>query len=164
VTLPLLLGAAAGTEWKLFTPKDGGYSVSLPGEPTEAKQDVKTATGNIEVTFYALEAKDGAYVVSHSAFPESALKGGTDDKRLDNARDGAVASAKGRMKSEKKLTLDGFPGREVVIETDAKGMKAVRTRIYAVNKRLFQTLVVGPKSFVQGKDATMFLDSFKLVK
>lgn len=166
LTLPLVLGAAQGGEWKAFSVKDGGFTVLMPGMPMEDKQDVKTATGDVTVTLYVLEVKnEGSLVVSFSEVPEAALKAGTDDRRLDSARDGAVVSAKGKLRTEKKITLDGHPGRDLTIDTDAKsGNAVVRTRIYAVKQRLYQTMAVGTKAFAAGKDAEMFLNSFKVAK
>lgn len=163
--LPLLLGAGgeAPKEWKPYQSKDGGFQVILPGKPLESRQLVKSGLGTLEVTMLLFEhKKEGAFVVSFANFPEGAFKGGDDEKRLDFARDGAVASSKGKLKSEKKITLDKYPGRELVIESPTKG--TVRTRIFAVEKRLYQTIVAGPAAFVHGKDAERFLSSFQFEK
>lgn len=167
LALPLVLGAAQDNvpnDWKPFTSKDGGFTVVLPAAgPNEGKRSVKTPAGTIEVTYYLVEVKDkGSYVVTFAEYPEEALKGGTEDKRLDNARDGAVQSAKGKLKSEKKIMLGDHPGRELLIESEAMG--SVRTRIYAVKTRLYQTLAAGVPAFLQAKETGQFLDSFKLEK
>jgi hypothetical protein len=161
---PWFLMGAGGElpkEWKVHESKEGGFEVALPGLALETKQVAKTGLGTLEVTMLLLESKkDGAaYLVSFAEFPEGAFKGGDNDKRLDAARAGAVASAKGKLKTEKKITLGKHPGRELLIEND-KGM--VRTRIYAVDQKLYQTVVSGAKAFVQGKDAERFFESFKL--
>ena len=169
----LLLGvsctmAMAGVPegWKTFTPRAGGFSIAFPDTPGEHKQSVKTPAGNfIDVTLYVHEPKkgEGQYVVSFSEFPDSALKAGTDEKRLENARDGAVQSVKGTLKGgTKKIMLDGFPGFDLTIETKEK--TAIRTRIYAVKNRLYQTMVVGPPKMIAAKEAEQFLSSFKLAK
>ena len=44
------------------------------------------------------------------------------------------------------------------------GKTAIRTRIYAVKNRLYQTMVVGPAPFTAGKEGDCFLSSFKLAK
>lgn len=162
LVLPLLVGAGdGGKDWVTYRPKDGGFEVAFPAKPLETTQLVKTGLGTLQVTMLMLEhKKEAAFVVSFSEFPEGAFAGGDDEKRLNFARDGAVASAKGKLKSEKKITLGKHRGRELVIESDTKG--TVRTRIYAVEKRLYQTMAVGSKMFVQGKDAERFLTSFKL--
>jgi hypothetical protein len=166
LTLPLVLGAAQDNlpkDWKAFTSKEGGFTVALPSAPTKDKRTVKTATGNVEVTVYLVEVKDqGSYVVTFSEFPDEALKGGTDEKRLDKARDGAVQSAKGKLKSEKRIKLKEYPGRELAIEGEATG--GVRTRIYIVKNRLYQTVAAGGAAFLQSKETSQFLDSFNLIK
>jgi hypothetical protein len=158
-------GGADG-EWKTFTPKAGGFTASFPGTPSEHKQSVKTPSGTfIDVTLYVYEPKkgEGQYVVSFSEYPDSALKAGTDEKRLENARDGAVQNVKGTLKGGiKHIKLDGFPGLDLTIETKEKIL--VRTRIYAVKNRLYQTLVIGPPKMVAAKETEQFLNSFKLVK
>lgn len=171
LVLPLSAGAASAAgaagdapkDWVSFQSKDGGFSVELPGKPLESRQLVKTGLGTLEVTMLLLEKKkEGAFVVSFANFPESAFKGGDDEKRLDNARDGAIATAKGKLKSEKKIMLDKWPGRELVIDSPTRGL--LRTRIYAVDQRLYQTVATGSAAFINGKDVTRFLDSFKLQK
>src|SRR5262245_57881789 len=97
LSLPLVLGAAQG-DWKTFMPAGAGYSVQLPGDPVEDKQDVKAVGSdiNIAVTFYVFEVKgEGSLVVSRTEYPDAALKG-DGDKRLDGAREGAIVSAKGK--------------------------------------------------------------------
>ena len=164
LTVPLLLGAVqepAG--WTTHTSKDGGFSISLPRAPTESKQRVKTATGQLDVVLLVAEGKNGAaYVVSYSDFPPAEVKPGTENKRLDFARDGAVASARGRLLSEKRIEVEGHPAREVVIA--GKGETVVRQRLVAVGARLYQIMAVGPAGATSSKEAGAFLDSFRLVK
>jgi hypothetical protein len=70
LTLPLVLAVQeenlpAG--WSVYTSKDGGFSVALPGKPAESKQRVMTATGHLDVFMFVVETKDdAAYVVSYS--------------------------------------------------------------------------------------------------
>src|SRR5712691_1481267 len=102
LTLPLVLGAVQDPgEWKPFVSKKGGFTVLLPGKPTGQSQSLKTAAGTIEVTLYVMEwKKEGTLVAGYTEYPEKALQTGTSEKRLDNARDGAVQSAKGKLHSE----------------------------------------------------------------
>jgi hypothetical protein len=164
LTLPLLLGAAQdNASWISFISKEGGFRVSLPATPAEKTQRVKTATGQLEVTVFLVEDKnDTSYVVSYSDLPRAEVKDGTEQKRLDFARDGAVAKARGKLRSEKTLALEGHPGRELIIENGTEAV--VRLRIYVVNRRLHQLMAVGPGNVVLGRDGTFFLDSFRLDK
>jgi hypothetical protein len=168
LTLPLMLGAAQPENlpqgWRVFTSKEGSFSVKLPGAPEERKQRVTTATTTLDVYLFLVEAKEegAAYVVSYSDLPADEVKPGAENKRLDLARDGAVEKARGKLRSEKKIELDGFPGRELVIETPKDVV--IRMRLYAVKQRLYQAMAMGPGGFAQSKDATLFLDSLRLGK
>jgi hypothetical protein len=162
VSLPVVL-AGAGADWKEFAPKGAGFTVSFPGMPSETKKSVKTPSGFLDVTVFVYEPKQGEqYVVSFSEYPEATLKAGTDDKRLENARDGALQSVKGQLRSQKKITLGMYPGLDLLIETKDKA--AIRTRVYAVKNRLYQTMVLGPPKMVAAKETDQFLSSFKLTK
>jgi hypothetical protein len=167
LTLPLVVGAVQPENlppgWRVFTSKEGGFSVALPGPPAESKQRVATATGHLDVYLFLVEGKDGtAYVVSYSDLPADEVKPGSEEKRLDFAREGAVANARGKLRTEKKVELDGCPGRELVIETDKDVV--IRMRVYAAKRRLYQAMAMGPGGFSQSKDALLFLDSLRLVK
>jgi len=141
----------------------GSFTVALPCSPTEDRQRVKTASGQLEVNVFLAEDKNNtSYVVSYSDLPEAETKKGTEQKRLDFARDGAVAKARGKLRSEKPVELAGHPGRELVIDTDNE--LVVRLRIYVAGRRLYQVMAVGPGAAVLQRDGTFFLDSFRLDK
>ncbi|MFO0866231.1 MAG: hypothetical protein U0744_16550 [Gemmataceae bacterium] len=108
-----------------------------------------------------LDAMEGTYVVGYSEAPAGA-KVGDEEKRLDHARDGAVQSAGGKLQSEKRIAFDGYSGRELLIVTD--NANTLRIRIFAVRNKLFQVMTVGSRLFTASREATMFLDSFKLAK
>ena len=170
VAVPLMFGAAHDDlppTWKVQTSKEGRFTVAMPGEPTRKTQQVKTATGDLTVTLLCAEGRhDSFFVVSYSDFPPSDLKKGDEDKRLDQACKGAVESARGKLRGdEKPIKLAGkYPGREIVIEK--KGQCVAKMRIYLVDNRLYQVMVLGagPIFAPKEKDAGTFLDSFRLSK
>src|ERR1700752_4435901 len=97
LSLPLLLGAQVPEGWKEVAPKDGGFKALMPMTPTTKKQAVNTATGQLSVLMFIAEGKnDSVFVVSLADYTEADLKKGSVQKRLDHARDGAVASAGGK--------------------------------------------------------------------
>jgi hypothetical protein len=160
VSLPLIL-AGSDPEWATFAPKGQGFSVLMPGPAAEHQAELKTEAGAVNVTYFVAEDKHVTYVVSCSKFAKGALKADTQEKRLDNARDGALESAGGKLESEKPVKLGPHSGRELLID----GSKAfVRTRIYAMDNKLYQTMAVGSRKHVNGADAKKFLDSFKVIK
>jgi hypothetical protein len=166
LVVPLLFSAVQDdlpAGWHAFKAKDGRYSVHLPSEPKEKIQKV----GNLTVTLQIAEGRlESYFVVSHCDIPAADLKKGDPEKRLDQAVTGAVEKSGGQLRGEeKKITLVGkHPGREIVIEK--KGEVIARMRIYLVENRLYQVMVLGPGQIfaAKEKDVGHFLDSFRLNK
>lgn len=153
--------AAVPSGWKHVASDNGNYSLSFPGTPTE--QDLKGDDGKFLATMYVLEMDGGnvAYMSSYSDLPLQRTTAGP-DKILSDARDGALSSAQGTLDSEKKITIDGYPGRELIILTP-NGMKSY-VRVYLVKSRLYQAMGVMPKERTDEKQVRTFLDSFRLTK
>jgi hypothetical protein len=169
LALPLVLIAAKtkdkekGTAaWKEFTSKEGGFVVLMPGVPVEDKKALRLPSGPADLNLYVVERKkeETAYIVAYCELPETVLKNGTDENRLDYAQKRAVASTKGKLAGEKKIKLGTYPGRELRFEVEGKG--EVRQRIYAAREKVYQLMVAGPKEMTDSKDADKFFQSFKL--
>ena len=161
LTVALLAGQTPPpASWRTFGPKDGSFTIALPVVPKEKKQQLKTPSGAVDVTLYICPAMgEGTLVVGVSELQDPVVAG-TEEKRLRNARDGAVENSKGKLIHERKIMLAGFPGRELWIESDPPNM--IHTRFFAIKQRLYQTMAVGPKSFIETKEVAGFMDSFKV--
>ena len=161
IVVAMLVGGAP--TWKPFAPPSAGFEVQLPAAPTEKRQTVRTPLGNGELRIFALSVKPGTFAVGVTDFPESALTKTTDDQRLDQARDGAVQQSKGKIRWEKKVLVDGVPGRELLIGAD--GASTATLLILAADRnRLYQILAIGETSFLEGPETTRFLESFRRKK
>jgi hypothetical protein len=156
LTVACMLG---GAPWKTFNPVGAGFEVQVPVLPSEKRQPIRTTQGNGELRFYSLNHKTGSFAVSVADFPAAAVPAGKDEYRLDQARDGAIQQAKGRLRWEKKVLVDGSPGRDLYIATDAG--HAVRMRLAADGNRLFQIMATGEPAFLDMPETMRFLDSFK---
>lgn len=162
LTVALLLAADdTATKVQEFAPKGGRFTIQMPGNPEEQTNKVNTVAGPIEVhmftvspdrsTLYGVGYGDSAVM---NTKPESDI--------LDGARDGVVRNVKGKLDSEKKITIDKYPGRDFLVVI--KG-GVVRERAYLVKDRLYQVIFVSSsREFATGKDADKFLDSFKLTE
>jgi hypothetical protein len=196
LTLPFLLGAAQDdlpAGWKVYSSKDGYFTVSMPGEPKTKKQNVTTSVaGTLKVVVVIAEGRHYSYfVVSYSDFPLAKLGMGFEDKRLEQACLGAEDKSKGKIREKKSIKLNGrcprheveklahaagigvlasiqfggeYPGREIVLEKD--GAIIAKMRIYLVENRLYQIMVLGegPIFSAKEKDVGIFLNSFRLNK
>lgn len=148
--------AHGGTgDLKEFTSKDGGYTIQLPAAPVEKKVGAQTQA--------LIDQGNKAYLVAFQEVPGMA-KAGPDlvKKSLENGRDAAVASFKGKLLASKEIKLGDYPGLEFQIEVP--GLGVYRSRIYQVRDRLYQVTIMGPKELATGKMADQIFDSFKLVK
>jgi hypothetical protein len=159
--LAALLTAQPDAPWTELSPEDKAFTIQFPGTPVKQVEKIKTPTGTIDVISYALKpSKDRpAYLLSYSEFAGQPDKL-TPQQRLDKAQAGALASTKGKLQSQKNFTLQGYPGRELLIATPED--QHLRTQIYVVGDRVYQLIVVGPADQVASKDADKFFDSFKL--
>lgn len=164
VWLSLVVAAllAGNADPQVFAPKGAGFRITVPAQPEKTEQTIKTPQGSIEIRFFTVSAKEGTYVVGVTEHPEAAVPPGQDQGRLDQARDGAVATAKGRLRWEKKRTIEGRPAREFFVATETG--HAVKIRLIADRNRLYQVMVVGSTRFLDSPEAIAFLDSFRLAK
>jgi len=157
----LAASLAPAADLKEFKSAGGKFTVKMPGDPKESKQ--KTAVGDL--VMHTVELPEGAYSVQWVDIPATAKEDeATLKKRLEGARDGGVGAVGGKVLADKEIKLgDKYPGRDFTGDIPAqKGL--LRCRVYFVDGRLYQVMVVGKKEFVEGKDTNAFLDSFALIK
>ncbi|MEB3268221.1 MAG: hypothetical protein VKJ09_06760 [Leptolyngbya sp.] len=164
----LLLVAACNTAPKIetFTSDNGGFVVSTPIVLEEATQSVDTAVGPIDIYTYTAEDRNAAYVVAYSDYPAEIVAQNDPATMLNGSRDGAVGNVGGTLISEDEIELGGNPGRSLVIDAQTEDGQAatVNARIYLVDNRLYQVLVVVPKGEEDKVDIQGFLDSFTLTE
>lgn len=152
--------------WVLYTHPEKTLSVRFPGPPTESDQDAPSPIGNVhfKMAMYADEAH--AFVAAAVNYPVKDMTFNV-KKALDGARDQMVANIKGKVTSEKPVTLDGLQGREVWFEANGTGSQ----QIHGI-ARLFAT-ATPPQAFIisamrmndkPDPDAKKFLDSIHLGK
>jgi len=154
--------SSADDEPEVFTSKEWKFKAKFPSKPKESSQKV----AGVALTAYAVEGKDGAYVVGVADLP---IPAGETDKmiqdRLDGARDGAVKNVGGKLQDSKAITLDKkYPGREVSATIAQPKEGILRARVYLVGSRLYQVLVIGTKEHATSKEADAFLESFKVIE
>jgi len=169
--LPLLLVAGAlltgcgETTWSEFSSAEGAFSVLMPGAPTEETQTQDTEMGAIDVHSFTFEQGGVAYLVGYNIFPAAVIEAASPAALLNGARDGQAKAVNGTLVNEQEITLGAYPGRDLEIRAeDADGIKTLHTRIYMVEDKLYQILVVGLEGQSAAEDTIKFLDSFKLLE
>jgi hypothetical protein len=147
-----------------FSSEAGKFSISTPAVMEETQQSVQTPVGPINIHTFTAESDNAAYVVAYSDYPPEIVAQTDPTMLLDSSRDGALNNLGGTLVSEEVIDLEGNPGRSLVIDTATEtGDKAtINSRIYLVENRLYQVLVVTPEGKEGKVDSASFLESFDL--
>jgi hypothetical protein len=142
----------------------GKCTVLIPGTPKElTNKGVSPGGTPVETSMLLVDGGKHVYLVAFT--PNAELAKASDElkkKALDDGRDAAVRSVKGKLLNEKDVKTGDLAGRE--FQVDAPGLGVYRARMFIVGDRLYQLVVAGPKDIAQSKDADKFLDSFKVNK
>jgi hypothetical protein len=146
--------------WQEFASKEGGFTVAMPGTPQEQPFETKTPFGMAKATNWRVEAQVARYIVAIIDCPVPVAPDQV-DQLFQGISEGFASSAKGKVKSDKKISLEGNAGREYVIELPNQAI--VKNRSYLVKQRVY-SLSVGPLEKIAAEDADRFMDSFKLAK
>ena len=162
----LLLTACGGKpEPQEFINQEGNFSIMSPLTLEESSQTVDTAAGPIEIHFFMADDGNSAYMVGYSDYPAEIVELSDPNEMLDGAAQGATANINGTLVSQNNISLDGHPGRELVLTATLEDVDATaKARIYLVGNRLYQVLALGAEGDISPEDMDAFLQSFKLLE
>ncbi|MFH7027955.1 MAG: hypothetical protein ACHBN1_21790 [Heteroscytonema crispum UTEX LB 1556] len=152
VQQPILL---AKESWTQLSPKQGGFTVLMPGKPIEEKETDKSDDTTTESYTYTVETKEGAFLLGYTEFP-SDISADDPQGLLDAAAEGLTQDG-GKLLRQRKISLSNNPGREVQYK-NADGTTGT-ARIFVVKRRLYQLHAITP----QTQDIKKFFDSFKFI-
>src|SRR5262249_21338343 len=109
------------------------------------------------------EGKNGSYQVAYMDLPIPADESEEEQHmRLEAVRDALILQRDGLMVKERKILLAGRDPGQDFFSNISKPHRVLRGRLYLVNRRRYQVVVVGTESWTSSEDATKFLDSFTL--
>jgi len=163
ITITAIAGAVfATTDWTVHRFDDARFSVQLPEVPTRARQKLQADAPAAAATVFALKTREGSYMVSYvdsDTFDD-------DRNRIDNILDatarGAMTNAGASVIETRAITRNGFLGRAVQFR--GRDGQVFRGLIFLAGERLYQVYALGDASWVNGKDADRFLNSFAMWK
>jgi hypothetical protein len=144
-----------------YTSEQGKFAVRFPGTPKVTSKTSSTDLGELSVTVATYATSDGnVYMVSYTVLP-SAPKAQHQPMLFAGVRDAVKGEGKQTEDKEFAFGPDKLPGREFMVE---KGRQRIKFRAILRDNRLYQIAVIGSSSFVGGKDAKQFFESFELTK
>jgi hypothetical protein len=158
VLLALVAGCSRKAQWQEFNSPAGHFAATFPGNPDEKTKAISTAEGPVEMHEFLATSGQRAFLVTYSDYVKAENEVPA-AQRMAGWRSGVISDRK--LLSERELTLDGVPGREMVMVT-TEGLR-VTARGFFRGKRLYQALVAAPTSDLGPEDTEHFLASFKLL-
>ena len=161
--LPLLPTVSASAQtapaMKTYISTAGRFSIKFPSHPTvtiiKANKSIPTDRGSTDCK---ADIGPASFDVSFGDVAPATMAAGT-AAILDNAQAKLKQSSKGRVISEKKLTLGTWPGREQVIEIDSH--LSARARTFVIEHRFFMLWYLGNPSSIHSATVDTFFTSFK---
>lgn len=151
--------------WYSYTAKDGSYTVYFPGQPEEQNLSVETPLGilNALFVFYKYPEKERIFSASSIKYPVEPNQYNV-EKGLDGARDGAAINSNSIIISEKKISYQGFPGREIILQSKVEPNFRLLLRMFIdpTEPRLYSLQVTAEDGNLDFPEAKAFLDSFSI--
>ena len=145
--------------WIEFSPKDSGFSIMVPAQPTQRMFAHSTADEKATSPLYEVKQGDVKYVISYMTHHFSEA---VNDRNhfLDMAAEAGITQAGGTLTSSRSIVLGGYPGREVEGRIQEN---IYRSRVYLVDQRVYLLIVLMPATATSSEAAAKFFKSFKIV-
>jgi len=149
--------------WITYNSAEGHYNVSLPAQPKLTTQESATADGQKFLQYMAsVQQPDVMYLVGYFDHVAGTVFS------ADRARDSMLAAVKGTLLSERTITLDGNPGRELKVAAKLNTSDYILlVKFWDTESRVYVLQVVYPKSGESealNARAAKYFDSFQIVK
>ena len=145
-------------QWKTFKYPADGFRINFPSEPKLEQQKKPTKAGTILMNSYCAQLSETHLCVAViDQGPEAT--GFTPDALFERTRLAVISAPKTHKLNESDIDLDGHKGVDLETENDSVH---IFTRIYLVDRTLYQTMVTVP---LNGRypGTEHFLNSFKLM-
>jgi hypothetical protein len=164
---PAAKPAAAGGMQKRTSP-EGGYTVMAATSGTQQVSSTDTPAGPARTltVMYSGPQDPGALMVMYMDMP---VPDGTPlavDKGLEDGRDRAVGTYNGKLTSDKRIEVDGFPAREFEFDAKMPGVGEIHAIMRGAfrDKRVYMVGGVARKTDVAyQKKAKEFVHSFEIL-
>ncbi len=160
---------AQENEWVKVKDTIAAYIVEYPSAPEKGADDVPTEKGVVKMNTYTLQTEGDEnliYMTSFTEYPASFFENGLDttdeqQKVLDGSVNGAVTNTKGKLVSDRKISFNGYQGRDIKIEVS--GLYIIHMRTILVGYKLYLAQVIYEKINEDNENAKRFFNSLDLI-
>ncbi len=154
----------AAVEWQEFAPAGRGFSVLLPGTPTEENTTQASVFGVIDTALFKLEpeGKKLAYGIRYDNYPPQVVALLGDASTFILARHKRLEiEVEGKTIDEEDVFVDDYAGKQVTLEL-SDGKLGIY-RLFVIDEEMYQLSVKAAPEDASAQEITRFLDSFKLL-
>jgi hypothetical protein len=166
IGLLLLISACQASPTSgVFTSNDGGFSVNSAGRFKATKQQSNSSAGKLVTYQFTAEMDKRTDIVSYTDYPADFISQNDPEDILDGASISAIAVLNGHFVSATKISLDNYPGREILATAQPSETQSllIKGRLFLVKNRLYMVLVAADNGQVSNDDLDAFLSSFKFI-
>ncbi len=143
-----------------FRSDAGNFSVLMPGKPKTEKQNIETAVGSVTMIMYTAGSSRAGCAVAFADYPQQLVDSSDAQKLLEGAKNGAIKNVKGTLVSETRVSFNGLPARDLVIEVPGKAI--INARLIIASPRFYQLMLITPKGQDHKEDIAKFFNSLKI--
>ena len=156
---------ASAQKWVEYKPQGAGFRLEFPKAPDIVRNDAKIGSGVRPTELAIFESRrDGVSLTFMTALPErpTGFTGGVPQAVLDRVRDDTVSWVDGRLREEKRITINGQPGRRSVIDIPEDHKVCVLLQVLR-GDQLYKAIAVVSAGQENCADTKRFIDSFALL-
>ena len=156
-------------DWTTYNNEEFEFSIDFPGTPQVMDQKLPSEVGELTMDMFVVDQSDNEtadnmiYMVVRSEYPIKAddIDAETAQGMLDGSVNGAVTNVNGKLVEEKKVELNGIPGRKVKIEVQGAFMYL---NIYLKKQFIYAAQVICMADKDKNTNISKFFESFKINK
>ncbi|QJW95662.1 hypothetical protein [Frigoriglobus tundricola] len=153
------------TKWQTHESKEGGFKVELPSKPhpdVARAADLQLEKGTKAEGTILLKRGGVRFVVIYRDIGSAKQRRKTDEQELNDRIDRLQRVLEAEQISSNPITVNGFPGREVTLQTRKYGWHAVR--VIVADTRLYILFAGGGVALPGDPMVYRFLNSFEITE
>jgi V8-like Glu-specific endopeptidase len=150
-------------EWVKVDSTEGRFTAVMPSKPDKGVREVDTAVGKLQLYTFGSSNNTGQFMLSYADYPSEATTATQQEAVLDGVRGGVLKGLQADLISETRVTIKGYPGRELRATKMTEDTEVVFSwKMFLVGRRLYQMGVVTVKADAGSPDIQKFFMSFQL--
>jgi hypothetical protein len=149
-------------KWQEYTSADKSYSFSMPLKPEITESQKQDANRSYRETVYLGLVDKIGYKVAVAEFPFVTSSPDVIEKALIDGQRRIVERQNGKLIADKRISYEGYRGREYKILIGPNGEMIHRIKAFSVRNRHYEISYLGANTEKNTADAEKFFNSFKI--